>query len=76
MKVNDLLCAACGICVAVVLPLPSPLRVKRLRVTGQKAGKSSRCSAVELCANCVKNALDGLDAAVEAVPCGSDITSK
>ncbi|NLL39007.1 MAG: hydrogenase iron-sulfur subunit [Clostridiales bacterium] len=78
MKVNDLLCAACGICVAVCPA--SAITFKGEKVEGDRAEKSGKKLKMFCCENSAliasKNALDGLDAAVEAVPCGGDITSE
>lgn len=78
MKVNDLLCAACGICVAVCPAAAISFKGEKPD-SGNETGKSGRLK-VFCCENSAliasKKALDGNETAVEAVPCGGDISAE
>lgn len=78
MKANDLLCSACGICVAVCPASAISFRGERVgEDDGKKSGGKLKvfcCENSALIAS--KTALDQVDASVEAVPCGGEISSE
>jgi len=77
MKVNDLLCAACGICVSVC---PASAIAFKGEAVGDRKNKSAgKKLKVFCCENSAfvasKDALTDVDAAVESISCGGDVSA-
>ncbi|MDR1573904.1 MAG: hydrogenase iron-sulfur subunit [Clostridiales Family XIII bacterium] len=77
MKVNDLLCEACGVCISVCPA--GAVAFRGAEASDRKAEAASGRLKVFCCENSAfiasKEALAGADAAVESVPCGGDVSA-